>query len=100
MQSKLTDEQFWERYEANDEKALEEFLETVEGELQDTINYLILHRQLIKEDELEKLQAESEELLAKLRQTDQRKLLAELKCFRDVLALQKRLVQENGAPRA
>ena len=60
-------------------------------------NFLIRHRELVRDIELQKLESESQKLLKRLREIDDRKLAAELQCFKDVLALQQHL-STNGEP--
>ena len=81
-----TDEDFIKRYSST------------ENELRETIAYLIHHRQLLRDVELEQLQAEAENWVEKLKETKVQILLEELECFKEVLALHKRLLQKNDKP--
>ena len=69
-------------------------------ELRDTIAYLIRHRETLRDLELGRLRSEADRLIDKLRSIDQEKLVEELKCFRDILALQRRLIQETNGSEA
>ncbi len=64
--------------------------------MQETIEFLIRHRELVRDIELQKLESESQTLLKRLREIDRKKLVEELKCFKDVLGLQARLSEEGG----
>ncbi len=77
--------------------AIDELLKvTASGaELRDVISYLIRNREQLHDEEIERLERESEELIKKLNDTKRLKLLEEIKCFKDVLALHKRLFQNN-----
>ena len=56
------------------------------------------YKMLIKELELKKLQAESDQLIARLKNIDREQLVEELQCFRDTLGLQRRLIESaNGS---
>jgi hypothetical protein len=93
-----SDDEFYRRYEAYDREALEEYLRQSrsEAELRDLLTFLIDHRQLMRESELTRLREESEQLVERLHETSHRKLLAEIECFKDILALQKRLLELDG----
>ena len=80
---------------------LEEFIarhSASDAELRDTIAFLIQRRELLRDCEIEQLEAESEALIEKLADTKRCILLAELECFREVLSLHKRLLSENDEP--
>ncbi|MDA2934584.1 hypothetical protein MYX82_09610 [Acidobacteria bacterium AH-259-D05] len=96
---KLTDEEFFKKYENYENETTEDFItrySSTENELKETIDYLILHREMIRDVELDRLEQESQKLIEKLQDIDREKLLEEIKCFKDILALQKRLIQKNG----
>ena len=85
----------------NNETA-EEFLRqfgNTQRELREAIAYLIEHREMIRDAELERLEQEARKLIEELKNIDQQKLVEEIECFKDILALQKRLIQNNGKPR-
>lgn len=53
----LSDEEFFKRYEAYEKQALEDFIKrysSTEKELKETIAYLILHREMMRGDEIKK----------------------------------------------
>ncbi len=97
----LSDNSFNKMYEGHEKETNEDFIKrysSTETELRETIAYLIHHRQLLKDAEIEKLEAEAANLVKKLRETKVKILLEELECFKEVLALHKRLLQKNGKP--
>lgn len=51
---------------------------------------------MLRDAELDRLEAESRKLLDKLNETALRKMLEEIKSFKDVVALQRRLLEENA----
>jgi hypothetical protein len=63
------------------------------------ISQLILHREQMRDQQITRLDVESQRLTDKLNEIDRRKLLAELECFKETLALQKRLQKQNDAQR-
>lgn len=67
-----------------------------DDELHDTIDYLIRHRAMLRDVELKRLRSETAKLVETLRTLERDKLAEELKCFRDILALQRRLIEEGG----
>jgi hypothetical protein len=68
-------------------------------ELRDTIVYLILHREQVKDQQICRLEMESQRLTDKLNDIDRKKLSVELECFKEILALQKRLIKQNDRQR-
>lgn len=64
-----------------------------EQELRATIKYLIRNREQLRDRELKCLEVESDELLKRLHETNRQKILTELGCFKDVLALHRRLIE-------
>ncbi|MDA2933473.1 hypothetical protein MYX82_03930 [Acidobacteria bacterium AH-259-D05] len=97
-----SNEDFFKKYEAYENETTEDFIRrysSTENELKETIDYLIQHREMIRDVELDRLEEESEKLIEKLHDIDRQKLLEEIKCFKDILALQKRLLQKNDKPR-
>jgi len=97
----LSDDNFLKKYSAHEQESLEDFIKrysSTETELRETIAYLIHHRQLLKDAEIEKLEAEAANLVKKLRETKVKILLEELECFKEVLALHKQLLQKNDKP--
>ena len=79
--------------------SLESFFDFGAEELGQTVRILIEHRELLRDEELDRLKRESSELAKRIRDLDQRKLKEELECFRDVLALHKRLIKNGGSRR-
>ena len=95
----MTDKEFFNNYEAHEKDSLDDFIKrysSTETELRETIAYLIDHRELLRDAELETLKAETENLIEKLKDTKRKELLEEIECFKDILALHKRLLQKNG----
>jgi len=84
-------------YQAYEKEALDEFLDLcmTEDQLKETIAYLIERRQELKDEEIKKLEQESQDLIRRLKQINQKKSIEEIKSFKDILALHKRLL-ENG----
>ena len=95
-----SDDPFVRKYESHDNESTEDFIKRhrrTKVELRETIDFLIRHRELVRDIELQKLESRSQKLLRRLREIDDRKLAAELQCFKDVLALQQHL-STNGEP--
>ncbi len=93
-----SNEEFFKKYEAYENESTEDFIRrysSTESELRETIAYLIQHREMIRDVELDRLEIESQKLIEKLEEINRQKLLEEIKCFKDILALQKRLIQNN-----
>ena len=81
------------------EETTDEFLARQIGngeELRDAISFLIHRRELLRDSEIEVLEAQSQLLGEKLAESRNRILIEELDCFREILRLHKRLVSENG----
>ncbi|MDA2934219.1 hypothetical protein MYX82_07735 [Acidobacteria bacterium AH-259-D05] len=93
----LNDDQMRRIYQSYEKEALDEFLNLcmTENQLRETVTYLIERREQLKNEQLEKLEAESQKLIEKLKDINGLKLLEELQCFKEILALQKRLIQMN-----
>jgi len=99
---KPIDSDFIRKYEAFEKESLDCFLKRhgpTHSELKATIEYLIRHREMIRDTELKQLEAETKRLVDAIRQADFKKLVAELECFKDVLALQRRLLEGHDAQR-
>lgn len=97
----MSDEEFERRREAWEREAVEAFLAKFERnseELRDGIEYLIRQRERLRDEAIAELEAASARLMKELAVLNQRKLLEELACFRDVLALQRRLLDEIDKP--
>ena len=82
-----------------DQARIEEFFDFTVGELRETIEFLISHRERLRDEQLARLERESELLIGRIDRLEKQKLLAELDCFREVLSLQKRLIEEDARPR-
>jgi len=98
----LSDEGFSRRYETWEREAVEAFLAKFEQssqELHDGIEHLIRERERLRDEAIAELEAASIELIQGLAGLNQSKLLEELACFRDILALQKRLLENNDKQR-
>ena len=96
-----TDEEFYRKYEAYENETTDEFIRrfsTSEAELRDIIAYLIHHRELNRDMELEKLEAEADMLIEKLRDNQLARLMESIASFREILALHKKLIEENNKP--
>ena len=94
----MSDEEFARRRETWERDAVEAFLENLERnwqELREGIEYLIRERERLRDTEIAALETASASLMKELAGLNQCKLLEELACFRDLLALQKRLLQKN-----
>ena len=78
---------------------MHEFFALTASELRDMMDFLVAQRERLRDAEVKRLAKESRGLLARMEDLDRRKLAAELRCFRDLLALHKRSVEENGQPR-
>ena len=95
------EDEFIKKYEAHNNETTEDFISRysrTETEFKDTIEYLIRHREMLRDVELEKLEAESDKLIHALHDLDRERLLEELRCFKDIMSLQRRLVE--GAERS
>ena len=103
MRDKTSDnDDFLKKYEARQNETLEDFIKrysSTDVELKDIIAYLIQHREMMRDVELERLEVESEHLMEQLYDNRTEQLLEEITCFKDILALQKKLMQENDKPR-
>lgn len=89
------DVRFAELYEHYDSLTTDELVDRYSAtpqELSETITHLIAHRQAVRDMELEELAAREHELLRELRAVEVKRLLAELHCFKEIIALQKRLL--------
>lgn len=97
-----TDDRFLAKYEAHQRQASEDFLKeyaSTELELREMIDYLIHHRQLLRDAEINELEGELQRYMEMLKKTKTKILLEEISCLRDILALHKQRCQENDKPR-
>ncbi|MBI4454774.1 MAG: hypothetical protein HY644_02625 [Acidobacteria bacterium] len=100
-ESGVDDDEFLKKYEAFELDAAVEFLTRycrTEIELKASIEFVIQHREQMKDAELSRLEAEAQTLLDKFNKVKQHKLLEEIRCFKDILGLQKQLLRKNGKP--
>ena len=67
-------------------------------ELADMIEYLIQHRELIRDVELQKLEEDAQALLQNLETNKRKAVLEELRCFKDILALHRELIEDYDKP--
>ena len=98
----MKDEDFFKAYERHQNETVGDYIarnSATDAELRDTISFLIHHRELIRDSELEVLEAETNRILEKLDTVKRRRLMEEVGCFKDVLQLHKRLVSEDGKSR-
>ncbi len=98
----LSGDAFIKKYEAYEKESVEDFIKrysSTEKELRDTIAYLIRHREMMRNVEIKKLESEAQMLLEKLKETNLKKLVEEIECFKDILSLHKRLLENNDKPR-
>ncbi len=98
----MDEKDFFKAYETHQNETIDDFLarhSATELELRDTIAFLIHHREMIRDAELEVLQGETARLITKLTDTKRKILLEELNCFKDVLTLHKRNLRRDDQPR-
>jgi|GEM_PF-6645051 len=88
-------------YPANRDRqsSLDDYFNLTPAELHETIEFLIQHRQLLRDEEIERLHAEARTLRSRVEELDRRALVEELECFKDVLALHRRLAENGNARR-
>lgn len=92
----MLDEDFIKKYEDYEKQTVEELIKKSnfsKTELAHTISHLIHHRESMKDYELEKLQYESEKFIEKIKESKRKQLLEEIKCFKDIIALEKQLLK-------
>ncbi len=97
----LSEDDFLKKYRPHEQESLEDFIKrysVTETELRETIAYLINHRQLLRDAELEVLQVEAESLVKRLKDTKLKMLVEEIECFKEILDLHKRLLEKNDNP--
>lgn len=95
----MDDYEFFRRYESYEMEAATEFITRycrTESELRESIDFLIRHREMMRDVEINRLEAEAQALVDKCNQLREHKLLEEIRCFKDILALQKQLLGKNG----
>ena len=97
----MKDKDFFKDYEAHQNETIDDYIARHSGteqDLRDVISFLIHHREMIRDAELEVLEHETEQLIEKLADTKRKILLEELQCFKDVLRLHKRLLSQDDEP--
>jgi hypothetical protein len=72
---------------------------TTETELRQTIKHLIEYRELLRDEEIERLFKESSRLLERLQRYTDGRILEEIECFRDIVALQRKLIDADARAR-
>lgn len=82
--------------EQSNEEFLAQFSEN-QADLKNAIAFLIHRRELLRDCEIEVLQHHCDKLIEQLADTKHRILLEELSCFKEVLTLHQRLL-ENDEP--
>ena len=78
-----------------DRQAIDDLLTTTSADLREAIWLLIERRERMRDQESIRLDAESGQLLDKIDTIDRDKLVEELRCFRDVLAPHRELVEKQ-----
>ncbi len=78
-----------------DRQAIDDLLTTTSADLREAIWLLIERRERMRDQESIRLDAESGQLLDKIDTIDRDKLVEELRCFRDVLAPHRQLVEKQ-----
>lgn len=96
----MDDDEFIRKYDKFEEDAVNAYIgrfAKTRHELKEIIAYLIRQRELLHEADITSLETEAQRLIERLNAVGLEKLLSELECFKDVLALQKRLLEKDGA---
>jgi len=89
---------FLEKYDAFENQTIDDLIDAQapsKPALKDLIQGLIQHRELLRDCELECLERESTKLLSSLDRNERAQLKETISCFKDVLALHKRLVENE-----
>lgn len=89
---------FFTKYEAFEKETVDDIIKrysSSESELCHTISSLIESRYKLRDSELESLEEKSKRLLKRLQGIHIQRMLEELQCFKNVIALQKRLSEKN-----
>ena len=98
----MDDKEFFEQYRAHQNESIDDYIarhSATTTELRDTISFLIHHREMIRDVELEVLEGETSKLLDRLTELKRQILVEELTCFKDVLAFHKQLIRDNDQSR-
>lgn len=88
---------FFQKYDAHEKETVDDIIKrysSTESELHHTVSSLMDSRYQRRDCELESLEEKSKKLLKQLQGIHIQRMLEELQCFKDVLALQKRLLKE------
>jgi hypothetical protein len=91
---------FFHKYDAYEKETVDDIINrysSTESELHHTISSLMESRYKQRDGELEVLDIKIKKLLKQLQGIHIQRMLEELQCFKDVLALQKRLFNKNDA---
>lgn len=90
-------DEFYSKYQSYETGNIDEVLGqwVSDNKLGETIAWLIEHREELRDQEIKRLEAEAKKLIEALEEIDRDKLLEELRCFKDVLALQRRVVERS-----
>jgi len=86
----------------NPQTDLQEALEThlkycqSNAETREAIRHLIQYRQLLRDAEVERLEAETTSALERLQELEGELVLEEIRHFKDILVLHRRLLELNG----
>jgi hypothetical protein len=97
----IDDDEFIRRYEAYEmEEAANHITRycKTELELRSAVEFIIRNREMIRDAELSNLETKAQELLVKFNKLKEQKLLEEICCFKDVLALQRQFLQSYDRP--
>jgi hypothetical protein len=89
---------FFNKYDAYERETVDDIIKrysSTESELQHTVASLISARYQHRDSELEALEDKTKKLLKQLQGIHIQRILEELQCFKDVLALQKRLFHKD-----
>jgi len=92
---------FFTKYEAFERETVNDIIRrysSTDQERRQTISSLIETRQTRRDYELESLSQKSQKLLKQLKGIEIQRMLEEIQCFKDVIALQKRLGDKNSQP--
>ena len=81
------------------EEAVTEYLKYCQSrsEMRQAINHLIEHRELLRDSQIAQLEAQAAGLLKTLQSVEREEVLEEIRSFKDILALHRRLVEINGS---
>ena len=78
-ETETADEEFYKSFEAWENETTDDFIKRysrTEIELKETIDYLIRHREMIRDVELKQLEREANKLIDRLRGLERQKLIA------------------------